>query len=268
MKNWLKFVFSLAFLRTVYRIGWAWFVVLVGMWVFLHFYSRHGDFMEVPDIRGLVLQDAQQNLRSQGLEIIHLDSVYSRDGRAFEVIEQVPPPGSDIKSGRKIYVSTFRSTPPSERVGVTEGQDLTIARIILENKGFLVEERIEPNIALFGRVTRIENQKGFLLSADSRIPRGSKVRLIYGTTTNELVSIPNLIGQTLDSARHRLTRAQLSLGLVEYSESCDDAKDSLKATVLQQHLPANNDLSIPAGTELDLYLGLPGESSSRLLLQN
>ncbi|MDA0302907.1 MAG: PASTA domain-containing protein [Bacteroidetes bacterium] len=268
MKNWLKFLFSRAFLRTSYRIGWVWLVVLGGMWIFLHFYSRHGDSMEVPEIRGLLLQDAEQSLMALGLEVIHLDSVYSRDGRPFEVIEQMPPPGSGIKSGRKIYVSTYRSTPPNERVGVTEGQDLAIARIILENKGFRVEERQEPNIALVGRVIRVENRKGFLLSADSRIPRGSRVRLISGTTTNELVAIPSLIGQSLDSARAQLTRSQLSVGLVEYSMACEDAKDSLNSTVLHQHLKATNSRIVPAGTELDLYLGLPGDNSNRLPRQN
>lgn len=224
--------------------------------------------MEVPEIRGLLLQDAEQALMSQGLEIVHLDSVYSREGRAFEVIEQMPPSGSGIKSGRKIYVSTYRSTPPNERVGVREGQDLNLARIVLENKGFRVEEREEPNIALVGRVIRVENRKGFLLSEDSRIPRGSQVRLISGTTADELVGIPDLIGQSLDSARHQLTRARLSLGLVEYSSSCEDTSDSLKARVLHQHLAASNDRTVPAGTELDLYLGLSGDNANRLPLHN
>jgi beta-lactam-binding protein with PASTA domain len=263
MKVWLKFVFSRTFLRTVYRLGWVWAIVLGGMWVFLHFYSRHGESMEVPEIRGLLLQEATGSLIALGLEVIHLDSVYSREGRAFEVIEQMPPPGSGIKSGRKIYVSTYRSTPPNERVGVSEGQDLSIARIILENKGFQVEERMEPNVSLVGRVIRVENRRGNMLSVDSRIPRGSRVRLISGTTTDELVSIPNLVGQPLDSARHQLTRAQLSLGLVEYSTSCEDASDSLNSRVLNQHLRASNVKKVPAGTELDLYLGLPGDPSKR-----
>jgi beta-lactam-binding protein with PASTA domain len=268
MKNWLKFLFSRAFLRSVYRLGWTWLIVLGGMWFFLHFYSRHGNSMAVPEIKGLLLHDAIQSLNEKGLEVVHLDSVYSRNGRAFEVIEQMPPAGARIKTERKIYVSTYRSTPPNERVGVSEGQDLAIARIILENKGFIITEDEEPNIALVGRVIRIENQKGFLLSAESRIPRGSRVRLISGTTTNELVAIPNLKGQTLDSARKHLMRAQLSLGLVEYSSRCEDSSDSLRAIVLNQHLAPDVVRNVPAGTELDLYLGLSGESNNRLPFKN
>ena len=268
MKNWLKFIFSRSFLRSVYRLGWTWLIALGAMWFFLHFYSRHGDSLQVPEMRGMLLQEAVNSMSSLGLTVIHLDSVYSQDGRAFEVIEQMPPPGARIKSERNIYVSTYRSTPPNERVGVSEGQDLSIARIILENKGFRVEEREEPNIALVGRVIRIENQKGFMLSADSRIPRGSRVRMIYGTTTNELVSIPSLIGKPLDAARKQLIESQLSLGLVEYSPKCEDASDSLRAVVLSQHLAPDPGERVPAGTELDLYLGLSGEPKSRLILKN
>jgi hypothetical protein len=56
----------------------------------------------------------------------------------------------------------------------------------LENKGFEVEDVLEPNVALVGRVIRIENSKGEVLSADQKMPKGSFLQLISGTTTDEL----------------------------------------------------------------------------------
>lgn len=260
MKQWIQFFFSRSFIRTIFRLGFVWVLVLGSTWVFLHFYSRHGASQNVPEVHGTLLQEAEQALLAMGLEAVHLDSVYSRSGRAFEVIEQIPPAGSGIKSGRKVYLTTYRSTPPDEKLTVMEGQDLTIARIILENKGFVVEEREEPNIALVGRVIRLEDRRGRLLNPESRLPRGSRIHLISGTTTDEMVRIPNLKGLNLDSARRVLEHSKLSLGLVEYAESVEDASDSARATILNQHLKPRRNQRVPAGTELDLYLGLRGDS--------
>jgi beta-lactam-binding protein with PASTA domain len=145
-------------------------------------------------------------------------------------------------------------------VGVREGQELGIARIILENKGFEVEEVLEPNVALVGRVIRIENDQGAVLDSEQRLPRGSLLRLVSGTTTNERVGVPNLLGLNLSEVRARLVKAKLSLGLVEYAESVEDEGDSLRAKVLEQHLKPTTQRSIAAGTEIDLYLGLRWDS--------
>lgn len=260
MKKWLLFLFSRAFIRSLVRLGGVWLLILGGLWFYLKFYSRPDAIQTLPNLKGMHLVEAQEMLMAIGLETIHLDSIYSRNGRPFEVIEQVPEPNSKIKSGRIVYVTTYRSTPPFEKVGVREGQEPGIARIILENKGFEVEEVLEPNVALVGRVIRIENDQGAVLDSEQRLPRGSLLRLVSGTTTNERVGVPNLLGLNLSEVRARLVKAKLSLGLVEYAESVEDEGDSLRAKVLEQHLKPTTQRSIAAGTEIDLYLGLRWDS--------
>lgn len=260
MMDWLRFIFSFAFVRTMFRIGFVWLVALSAMWAFLHFYGRHGASQDLPEVRGLLYQDAEATLTEMGLQTVHMDSVYSSSGRSFEVIEQLPPPGSGIKSGRRVYLTTYQSTPPKERLGVKEGQDLTIARIILENKGFEVEERQEPNVSLVGRVIRTEDGRGNILYEESRLRRGSVVRLVSGSTTDEMVIVPNVRGLLLDAVRAQLEASKLSLGLVEYSVACESLDDSLEAVVIRQHLNPSSRNRVPAGTELDLYLGRPREA--------
>ncbi len=260
MKQWILFIFSRSFLRSIVRIAGLWLLILGGLWFYLKFYSRPDAIQVLPTLKGMELAEAEQALEDLGLEVVHLDSIYSRNGRPFEVIEQVPPPGAKIKSGRRIYITTYRSTPPFEKIGITEGQEPGIARVILENKGFEVEEILEPNLALVGRVIRIENEKRQVLSAELRMPKGSKLRLISGTTTNELVAVPNLKGLTLDLVRLKLVSSKLSLGLVEYASSVEDGGDSLRAKVLEQHLEPSDLKTVAAGTEIDLYLGLRWDS--------
>lgn len=263
MKTWFEFLLSPSFRRHLLVIASVWFVVVGVAWVFLNAYSRRGEVIELPDLRGMTLIEAQEVLQSLGLEMVHLDSVYNAKGRPFEITEQLPSALSAIKPDRQVYLTTFRSLPPNEKLGVEEGMDVRVARIQLENKGFKIEEVEEANVALVGRVVRVESKYNRALKPDARLPRGTALRLVVGRTTNERVPMPNLIGLSLDSARSRLIQAQLSLGLVEYSERCEDASDSLNATVIEQHLPPSAEAAVLAGTEIDLYLGLSSDRSRR-----
>lgn len=259
MKKWLQFIFSRHFIQSVWRLGLVWVMIVGAVWIWLRVYTDPGATQELPDVRGLTFSEAQEALQELGVSPIHLDSIYNRKGRPFEVIDQVPPPGSKIKSGRRVYLTTYRGTPPFEQIGIQEGQDPGIARIMLENRGFEVVELTEPNLTLVGRVVRVENAKGNLLRPTDRLPRGTVIHIISGTTTNEQVAVPNLMSLTLEEARQVLLEARLSLGLVEYSSSVESAADSLIARVIQQHLPPTSSPSVAAGTELDLYLGLRWE---------
>lgn len=260
MKDWLRFIFSKAFLRTGIRVGFAWGLILLGTWLFLHVYSRHGERIDMPELKGLHLDEAKSVCQGLKISVVHLDSIYADQGRPHHVLEQIPPAGSGIKSGRNIYLTTYRATPPAEFVGVEEGQDLSVARIVLENKGYRVREVAEPNVSLVNRVIRLENEKGQILRPQDRVRRGQVITMYYGRTTSELVAIPDCRGLVLDSARTLIRRSQLSLGLVEFSLEIEDLEDSLEAVVLEQHPVLNDEILFPAGTELDLYLGEQGES--------
>ena len=93
MKQWILFIFSRSFLRSLLRIAGVWLLLLGGLWFYLKFYSRPGAIQVLPNLRGMKLVEAQDALEELGLEAVHLDSIYSRNGSPFEVIEQVPPPG-------------------------------------------------------------------------------------------------------------------------------------------------------------------------------
>lgn len=268
MKTWFQFIVSRSFRRHLVALALVWVIVIGGAWFFLHQYSRSNEVTELPDLRGERLQDVTAALEAMGLEAVHLDSVYSQKGRPFEVVEQLPAPGSEIKPDRKVYLTTFRSMPPNETLGVEEGMDVRVARIRLENKGFVVVEVEEANIALVGRVVRVESKRGKVLRPEARLPRGTTVRLVIGRTTNERVPMPRLLGLSLDSVRSALIQGRLSLGLVEYSESCEDEDDSLDALVIEQHLPPTLDASVAAGTEIDIYLGLKGDQPRRGSAEN
>jgi beta-lactam-binding protein with PASTA domain len=183
---------------------------------------------------------------------IHLDSVYSSSAIPGTVLEQSPPAESSVKSGRPVYLTTFRIIPPQERITVHEGQDARLARNILEKKGFIVEEQEEPNVILDGKVVRVESN-GISLSPEDRRKRNSKIVLVIGKASRRRVRIPWLSGLNLSDASEKLTESSLSIGYVEFGDSVFTSQDSTRAIVVRQY-PSSSSGFVKAGTAVDLVL--------------
>ncbi len=127
-----------------------------------------------------------------------------------------------------------------------------MARNILERKGFIVEEREEPNAILDGKVVRVESN-GISLSPEDRRKRNSKIVLVIGKASRRRVRIPWLSGLNLSDASEKLTESSLSIGYVEFGDSVLTSQDSLRAIVVRQY-PSSSSGVVKAGTSVDLVL--------------
>jgi len=247
-----RFVFSKTFLKTILVVGITWVALIGGCMLFLQINSRPWSERLIPDLLEIQLDSAYIILEDLKLIPIHLDSVYNASAIPGAVLEQSPPAGSSVKSGRPVYLTTFRITPPQESITVHEGQDARLARNILERKGFIVEEHAEPNLILDGKVVRVES-KGILLSPDDRRKRNSKITLIIGESSQRKVHIPWLSGLNLVDASEKLTASSLSIGYVEFGDSVFTSQDSVLAIVVHQY-PSSSYGVVKAGTSVDLVL--------------
>ena len=77
MKQWFLFLFSRSFFKSLVRLGAVWLFMIGGLWFYLKFYSRPGAIQDLPNLKGITLNEVQKKLDSLGLETIHLDSIYS-----------------------------------------------------------------------------------------------------------------------------------------------------------------------------------------------
>jgi len=247
-----QFVFSKTFIKTILVVGVAWVLILGGSMLFLQFNSRPWSERHIPYLVGMPMDSAYMVIEDLALLPIHLDSVYSASAIPGTVLEQSPPAESSVKSGRPVYLTTFRIIPPQERITVYEGQDAGLARNILERKGFIVEEREEPNVILDGKVVRVESN-GVLLSPEDRRKRNSKIILFVGKSSLRSVRIPWLSGLNLVDASEKLTESSLSIGYVEFGDSVVTSQDSARAIVVRQY-PSSSSGVVKAGTSVDLIL--------------
>jgi beta-lactam-binding protein with PASTA domain len=235
-------------------IALTWVVVLAGTLFLLRWYSQPSAQREVPPLAGMAQTEAADALGALGLEAVWQDSIYAPSGTPGAVVEQHPPAGSSVKVGRKVLLTTYRVTPPSERVAIEEGQDAKLAERILTTRGFRVEVKEEPNKLLAGKVIRVEHQGG-AVSEEALYPKGTRLRLVVGVAGAKDVRVPWLVGLTLKDAAGILARRNLALGHVGYADDITNALDTSLAVVVSQDASPADLLYVREGTAIDLYLG-------------
>lgn len=101
----IQFLKSWAFVRQLIIA-----LLIVGISVFLlinllDFRTRHGEEIDVPDLKKMKIEIAEQKLEDLGLEALVLDTIdYNADFPPFSIVEQDPEVGDKVKDGRKVYV--------------------------------------------------------------------------------------------------------------------------------------------------------------------
>ena len=112
-------------------------ILLVALWFWMKSYSHHSESVEVPQIKGMLLADAQYELDKQGLVAVISDSSYNRSLPAGTVLEQTPVPGSHVKTGRNIYLTiNTRNVPTLPIPDIADNCSLREAEAKLKALGF------------------------------------------------------------------------------------------------------------------------------------
>lgn len=160
------------------------FVLLVGFPVlglqFLGSYTHHGEKVEVIDVVGQNVYEAEIALSSLGLETVVADSTYQCNMPAGVIIRQVPKAGNEIKSGRIVYLTKNLDHEPlvvlPDLVGNCSRRE---AEAQLRSLGFRLTEDEEVEDEPKGLVVGIK-QNGRRLTAEQRISKGLPLTLCVG----------------------------------------------------------------------------------------
>lgn len=79
--------------------------------IFLDVWTHHGDDSTVPEIKHLTYGEARSKLSQADLEIEISDSIYDTSLPAGTIVESWPKAGSQVKRGRKVYVTLTAFSP-------------------------------------------------------------------------------------------------------------------------------------------------------------
>lgn len=95
-------------LITLFAVGWVLVAILMA---FLGVWTHHNDDATVPEIKQLSYSEAEATLQRANLEIAISDSIYDTSVPAGTVVESWPKAGSQVKAGRKVYVTVTAFSP-------------------------------------------------------------------------------------------------------------------------------------------------------------
>jgi eukaryotic-like serine/threonine-protein kinase len=228
-------------------------IILFLTFKWLSVYTKHGESVTVPDLKGMSLNSALELLDNQHFRYV-IDSVYNDKFPPGTVMEQEPTANSQVKENRTIYLTIVSIIPPSVKLPDLIDVSYREAAAIVESYGLRVGQLIyKPDLAqnaVLGIIFKgKEIEKGFLL------PKGSAIDLILGDGYgNTKVLIPNLIGLAYDEALFVLQGSKLNIGSVIFD---NEDTDTVHSKIYKQSPDFSTDTAvnkISQGEAIDIYL--------------
>lgn len=177
----IKFIFSKVFLIQLILALLVIVVFVFGTLKYLDITTNHNETIEVPDLSKFELDIVDKKLEEMNLRREVLDSAnFNPDYPPYSVLDQVPKPGKQVKSNRKIYLTLNPSgyidvEIPKNLIRKTRRQvEPTLIAL-----GFKIGEIIErPDIAK-GAVLELRHD-GKELKAGDFLPKTSTIDLVVG----------------------------------------------------------------------------------------
>ncbi|RQO69757.1 serine/threonine protein kinase [Pedobacter sp. KBW06] len=227
-------------------------VIVLAAFFSLRYYTKHGEGLNVPTLKGLAFTQAVSKLESLGLRY-EVDSVFVMDSPPGIVIDQDPEANTFVKGNRTIYLTVNVALAPNVKFPDIEFKPLREAQALIENYGLKLGDTtyrsdVSRDVvlqALFG---------GQPLKAGESLPKGSRIDFVLGDGKgNEEVDIPSLIGLTKDEAVFALKNgAMLTLGTITYE---GEIIDSANAVIIRQDPFLTDSVSkVKIGTPVNITL--------------
>ena len=157
---------------------------LFGVLKALDTYTRHGEAVVVPDVKGLSLTDAQKMFAERGLKAVVADSSYVKNLPAGCVLDYNPVAGQRVKQGRTVYLTiNTLSTPLQEVPDVADNSSVRQAEARLLAAGF----RLTNNDSIPGEKDWVYavKYKGDSLAIGAKVPVGATLTLVIGNGDGE-----------------------------------------------------------------------------------
>lgn len=227
-------------------------VLLIVVQSGLKTYTRHGESITVPDLRGMSFEQVKSILSDKNLDWKIMDSVYDMGKPPLSIVDQNPKPKSNVKQGRTIYMTINATTAPTTEIPDLIGRSsLKYATMQLQSYGLKVGEPIyKPDPHLNAVIGMLVNGKN--VTKKMHVPKGTVVTLLLGDGLgNSRISVPYLIGLRYEEAEFKLKGYSLNVGAVIADEG---VSDTLGAVVYKQLPNYGGGNTIRIGEPIDLFL--------------
>ncbi len=223
--------------------------------VVLAIITRHGQQKPVPDFIGTPISDVERIARRANLEIEIIDSIYAPIYGGGVVIEQVPGAGTEVKKGRRIFVTITSHQQKMVPVPYVTGFSLRQAKNMIEMAGLEIANlRYVPSFATGNVLAELAGRDTVRRGSKMQLEVGSGLTLVVGRSGDAgAVVVPNVAGLSLGEAKSRIWERGLNVGEIKRDEGIN-LVNQRDARVYRQS-PAQN-RSAALGSRVSIWLTL------------
>jgi len=246
--NFLRFLVSRAFwINLAIAIALSVILYLV-TFKLLNVFTRHGQAITLPNYIGLTVEELDNYAINKEFEFLIIDSLYDDSKTRGSIVMQDPLAHSQVKTGRKIYLTIVAKLP--ERVLMPDLKDYSLRQAVslLETYG-LKTGKLKFVQSDFENAVLGQMFNGDTLDGDTLILKGSKIDLIVGKGRSR-IPVPFLIGMTRDEAIKTLNMASLNAGMVQY---LDDMNPD-HSRIYDQYPSYRSGTMLEMGARVDMWL--------------
>ena len=149
-------------------------------------YTNHGEEHVVPDVCGMVLEDASDVLKGKALGCKVIEFKHREGAAENEVLMQFPEPGAFVKEGRKIALVLNTTVKPKRAIpSVIDNRTFREAESHIKAAGFIIE-KIDTIAGEKDWVYEVRFGEKSLVNGDA-IPQGSRITVVIGNGKKPLV---------------------------------------------------------------------------------
>ncbi|WP_018109572.1 PASTA domain-containing protein [Bacteroides propionicifaciens] len=174
----------LALVINIIVMGVVLVLIVYGVFQGIDKFTRHGEAIIVPDVKGLSVAEAESVFKRYGLNCLVSDSTYVRDEVPGRVLDYIPSVGKQVKKGRTIYLNiNTKSVPLLPVPDVADNSSARQARARILSVGFKLTE----DEYISGQKDWVYEVKyrGQILPISASAPVGATLTLVVGDGTTE-----------------------------------------------------------------------------------
>lgn len=215
----------------------------------LPLYVNSRGIVTIPSVVGLKYEEAFSLLDSLGFEPRKGDSRLDKDKPAGTVLIQNPPPGSIVKSGRRVYL-TLSAGEIKVAVPNLLGKTLRDSKFVLERIGLKLGA-VEYDTSDQYPINTVMAQR---IAPGAKIKKEMYVSVVISTgSATDKVAVPDLTSKSFNAAIEILKKIGLEVGNVSYIIS----PDLLPNTIVDQYPRAGE--MVARTQPIDLIIVREGE---------
>lgn len=154
----------------------------------LGWWTGHGEYREVPDVKGLSYENALDVLAEADLLAVLSDSIFNTDTNPGIVMEQMPRSNSTVKPGRSVYLTINAYSPRTVTIPNLTDMSLRQAQSIIEGLGIKAIRVVEVPSEYKDLVLNVK-YNGLPISGGTRIPISAALTIEVGEGYSDTDSI-------------------------------------------------------------------------------